>query len=88
MINTIPPGDQSRTHIIGRSQGYAGLAVHFTTVVDPVAEAETPCLRTAWLPTPDQLAKLNAGASVVIELINVTRHPPIMVNVGDAPEVV
>ena len=88
MINTIPPGDQSRTHIIGRSQGYAGLAVHFSTVIDGPSQLETPCLRTAWLPTPDQLAKLNAGASIVIELIKVTQHPPIMVDVGDAPEAV
>lgn len=88
MINTIPPGDQKRTQIIGRSQGYLGLAVNFGTMVDPVTSAETPCLTTAWQPTPEQLADLNAGASIVVELINVWQHPPILVRVSERPEAV
>jgi hypothetical protein len=86
VINTIPPGDQKRIHIIGRSQGYAGLAVHFGTEIDGPSQLETPCLRTAWEPTARELAALNAGASVVIEIINVVNHPPIKVGVSDAPE--
>lgn len=39
---------------------------------------------TAWHPTPDELAALNAGAAVHVRLIGVA-HPPIMVEVGEPP---
>ena len=86
MISAIPPGDRDRTHIIGRSQGYLGLAVNFGTYHDPVQKVETPRLRTAWTPTPDELAKLNAGGSVVFELINIVQHPPCKAWVTEGAE--
>jgi hypothetical protein len=39
---------------------------------------------TAWQPTPDELARLNAGASVHLRVLG-TVHPPVMVGVGDLP---
>lgn len=85
MINAIPPGERDRIHIIGRSQGYRGVAVHFGTVIDPVSELETPCLTTAWTPTPEQLAKLNAGGNIVLQQINITQLPPMLIDVSEPP---
>ncbi|WP_280987445.1 hypothetical protein [Georhizobium profundi] len=39
---------------------------------------------TAWQPTPDELERLNAGASVHLRVLGVA-HPPVMVEVGPAP---
>jgi hypothetical protein len=86
VINTIPPGEHDRIQIIGRSQGYLGLAVYYHTVIDAVAGYEAPALTTAYKPTPDELARLNAGESVVVRLLHLTQHPPIMVTVSEPPE--
>ncbi len=86
MINAIPPGERDRIHIIGRSQGYLGVAVHYGTIIDVVAGAETPCLTTAWTPTPEQLAKLNAGGNIVLRQINIVNLPPMTLDVSDPPE--
>jgi len=44
----------------------------------------TPCMTTAWLPTPKELEALNAGAPVHVRIVG-TAHPPIMVEVGEPP---
>lgn len=86
MITAIPPGDRDRIRVIGRSQGYIGLPVCFTATIDGPSGALTPMLVTAWQPTPDELARLNAGASVLVKLINIGQHPPIAVEVSEGPE--
>lgn len=86
MINTIPPGDQKQTVIIGRSQGYMGLAVNFSVVTDATTNGLTPCLRTAHQPTPEEIERIVAGAPIVLELINIQRHPPMSIYVGETPE--
>jgi hypothetical protein len=45
----------------------------------------TPAMVTAWLPTPEELAALNAGAAVRVRILG-TQHPPIMLSVGGPPE--
>jgi hypothetical protein len=83
--NAIPPGDPARIAVIGKSQGFKGLAVHFTTVFDTGIQQECPCLQTAWTPTPDELAALNAGANVIVHLL-AKQHPPIILYVGEPPQ--
>ena len=39
---------------------------------------------TAWQPTPDELARLNAGASVELSIL-ATFHPPVRLTVGEVP---
>lgn len=85
MQNAIPPGDKNDIAVIGKSQGYLGLAVHFGVVIDETTGKQTPALTTAYTPTPDELARLNAGGSVIVRLINVIQHPPIAVWVGEPP---
>ncbi len=83
MINTIPPGDQKRTHIIGRSQGYLGLAVNFGTIINEATGKEFPCLTTAYKATPDELSRLNDGATVNMQLLYVTPDTDFYVMIGD-----
>lgn len=65
--------------VIGQSQGYLGLPVLIGFTEDGV-----PTMTTAWEPTPAELAALNAGATVRVQLLGIA-HPPIIVIVGEAP---
>lgn len=73
------------TRVLGKSQGYMGLPLRDEIVNCTVNGEGTPSMVTAWHPTPKELAALNAGAPVHVRIIG-TAHPPIMVEVGDAPE--
>ena len=75
---------EGATRVIGKSQGYNGLAVRDVAVNCSVNGADTPAMQTAWHPAPDELAALNAGAAVVVQLLG-SNHPPILVGVGVAP---
>lgn len=72
------------TRVIGKAQGYLGLPVKDVKLDEKVNGAETPAMMTAWFPTPDELAAINAGAPIYLTVLG-TVHPPVMVEVGDAP---
>ena len=72
------------TRKLGESQGYQGLPVRDGLIECEVAGGQVPVMTTAWTPTTEELAALNAGASVNVHLQG-TGHPPIMVNVGEVP---
>lgn len=72
------------TRVLGQAQGYMGLPVRDERINCSVGGAGTPAMVTAWLPTPKELAALNAGAAVHVRIIG-TMHPPIMVDVGAIP---
>jgi hypothetical protein len=67
------------TRILGKSQGYLGLPVRDEELTDT-----GPCMTTAWIPTPDELARINAGANIHVKILG-RSHPPILVEVGEAP---
>ena len=83
--------------VLGKSQGYYGLPVRdeaknlgdlphmLHSVGFNVVDGDCPTMTTAWHPSPDELARLAAGASIQVSLVGVA-HPPIMVSVGDTPE--
>lgn len=73
------------TRVLGKAQGYLGLPLRDVLIHDTVTGPGTPAMETAWLPTPDELARLNAGAPVILRVIG-TGHPPVMIDVGEAPE--
>ncbi|MBO9099988.1 MULTISPECIES: hypothetical protein [unclassified Rhizobium] len=75
---------EGATRIIGKSQGYLGLPLRDAVVDCGVGGECTPVMMTAWLPTPDELERLNAGAGVILT-VHGTMHPPVMIEVGDAP---
>ena len=73
------------TRVIGKSQGYMGLPIRDEKINCSVNGPDTPCMTTAWLPTPKELEDLNKGAPVHVRLVGIG-HPPIMVEVGEVPE--
>jgi hypothetical protein len=76
---------EGATRVIGKSQGYLGLPLRDERINCTVNGEGTPAMVTAWLPTPEELAALNAGAAVHVRILG-TQHPPIMPTVGKPPE--
>lgn len=70
--------------VIGRAQGYNALPIKGELVHDLATGKEAPAFTTAWLPTPEELVALNAGAAVHVQLLY--SQPPITVTVGPIPE--
>lgn len=75
---------EGATRIVGQSQGYLGLPIRDETIHERVNGPGTPCMVTAWTPTPEELAALNAGASVHVRILGEV-PAPMMVEVGPAP---
>lgn len=48
-------------------------------------EFNPPRMSSAWEPTPDELARIAAGAHVVLTVAG-SGHPPVMLSVGEVPE--
>lgn len=76
---------EGATRVVGKSQGYLGLPLRDEIVNCSVGGEGTPAMVTAWLPTPAELAALNAGAAVHVSILG-SVHPPIMVEVGPVPD--
>jgi hypothetical protein len=74
------------TRVLGKQQGYLGLPVRDEVrdvkIGDQVARAQS--MTTAWEPTPDELRRLNEGASVYLCVLG-TMHPPVTIEVGEVP---
>lgn len=75
---------EGATRTLGKSQGYLGLPLRDETISCTVNGPDTPAMVTAWHPTPDELARLNAGAAVHVRILG-SAHPPMMVEVGEMP---
>lgn len=73
------------TRVIGKSQGYIGLPVRDEMTNCTVNGPGTPEMVTAWEPLPDELERLKAGAPILLKILG-TQHPPVMVEVGEVPE--
>lgn len=76
---------EGTTRTVGKGQGYLGLPIRDEKVNCTVNGPDTPAMVTAWLPTPDELARLNAGAAVHVRILG-DIPPPMMVVVGPVPE--
>lgn len=66
---------------IGQAQGFLGLPIRIG--VDAATGYGT--MTSAWEPSPKELAALNAGAKVHVQLLGHRSHPPMMVEVGEPP---
>ncbi|GEP11670.1 hypothetical protein MMMDOFMJ_4310 [Methylobacterium gnaphalii] len=75
---------EGTTRVLGRSQGYLGLPIRDETINCSVGGPETPAVTTAWIPTPDEVAAIVAGAPIHVRILG-TVHPPIMVSIGEPP---
>lgn len=73
------------TRVCGKSQGYRGLPIRDELVEDRATKHRANRMTTAWTPTPEELARLNAGANVHVCILG-TVPPPMLVEVGPVPE--
>jgi hypothetical protein len=71
--------------LVGKAQGYMGLPIKDDMIDCPVNGPNTPRMTTAWIPTPEEIAKLVMGASVHVKMLG-RIPPPMLVEVGDVPE--
>jgi hypothetical protein len=76
---------EGATRVLGKAQGYLGLPLRDEMIFDLVNGPGTPSMVTAWEPTPDELARINAGAPILLRVLG-TAHPPVMLSVGDPPK--
>lgn len=74
---------ENATRVVGKRQGYGGLPIR-DEVVECTVGGEVHCMVTAWLPTPGELAALNAGAAIHVRILG-TIPPPMLVEVGAVP---
>jgi hypothetical protein len=75
---------QGFTRVVGKKQGYPGLPVRDVVIESNVAGPGTRAMETAWLPMPNELAALNAGAPIVLRVYG-TVHPPVLLYAGAVP---
>jgi len=73
----LPMAILGTTRRIGKSQGYLGLCVRDFEFADG-----TPAMKTAWQPTPDELARLLNGELIYLTVLG-TGHPPVLIEVGE-----
>lgn len=76
---------QGCTRTIGKSQGYIGLPLRDVLENCGVGDENTPAMQSAWFPSPEELAAMNAGAPIILTVIG-TAHPPVRLGVGDKPD--
>ncbi|RWX59792.1 hypothetical protein [Mesorhizobium sp. M2A.F.Ca.ET.039.01.1.1] len=73
------------TRVLGEAQGYLGLPLRDIIINDSVTGPETPAMESAWFPTPQELAALNAGAPIILRVVG-RAHPPVMLEAGEVPK--
>lgn len=82
----IPARIEGATHSLGAPAGWtpetSGPCGSLS--VRALVMGDLPVMESAWEPTPDELAALNAGQKVTLRIVGQS-HPPVWVYVG-APE--
>jgi hypothetical protein len=76
---------EGATRVLGQSQGYLGLPVRDELVRCTVGGERTSVMVTAWIPSPEEIAAIVAGASIHLRILG-TGHPPVMMSVGEPPK--
>lgn len=76
---------EGHTRIIGKSQGYIGLPLRDVVENCSVGGEGTPAMQTAWLPTPEEIEAINAGAPIILTIVG-TGHPPVRMETGETPK--
>lgn len=75
---------EGATRIVGKPQDYLGRSLRDDVLHCTVGGPGMPAMVSARQPTPDVLARLNAGACVYLRVFG-TVHPPVALDVGDQP---
>lgn len=72
------------TRVVGASQGYFGLPIRDELINCSVNGPNTPAMVTAWFPTPEEIAAIQAGAPIHVRILGKV-PPPMMVSTGQVP---
>lgn len=83
----IPGRIQNATRTLNAPRDWDGvseLPVGALPILDYVAQ-DVPAMASAWLPTPEELTALAAGAPVILSIVG-RSHPIVGVGVGEPPE--
>ncbi len=75
---------QGHTNIIGKSQGYRGLPIRSILIDCPVNGPDTIAVETAWLPSPEEIGAMRAGAPIILRCL--FGQPSVWLYVGEKPE--
>lgn len=73
------------TRVLGADQGYHALPVR-DELVNCSVSGVSPSMVTEWKPSLEEFAAILAGAPIQVR-IHGTQHPPIMLGVGDVPQI-
>lgn len=79
---------KDHTRICGKSQGYAGLPIRDETVAVDFGIGliqEVNQMTSAWLPTPDEITRIQNGAAIHVKILGTT-PAPMTVTVGESVE--
>lgn len=74
---------EGATRVLGKPQGYLGLPVRDEVFLGE--DGKPHCkITSAWLPTPEEIAAIVAGAPILLTQLCVT-PPPMFMGVGAPP---
>lgn len=76
---------KGHTRVVGKTQGYFGLAIRDELINCSVNGPNTPRMVTSWELLPTELEAVNQGANIEIGILGTT-PPPMNVWVGPIPE--
>ncbi len=74
------------TDTIGESQGYRGLSIRITPIIDQASGEPAQKIESAWLPTMEERLAILNGAPLILECLYL--QPPVLLRVGTSADVV
>lgn len=83
----IPGRITGSTRELGKSQGYIGLPIRDEVAKYSLLSGEINAMQmvSSWSPTPDEIERINAGASIYLIVVGQV-HPPVKLEVGESPD--
>lgn len=75
------------TRVLGAPKGWNATKdgpCHGLPIVETRTERGQACMVSAWIPSPEELERLNAGAMIELCVMGIV-HPPVGMSVGAVP---
>jgi hypothetical protein len=83
----IPGRIHGATRYLGAPKGWkpdeGGHCAHLAILDEPLPGG-VPAMHSVWEPTPDEIERLKAGASIYLCVVGAA-HPPVSLAVGEPP---
>lgn len=82
----LPGRIQQATRVMAEGQDeYSCLAIRDEVIDCGEPLGHQPAMRSAWFPTPEEIARIVAGAPVHLVVLG-SGHPPVWLDVGEVPQ--